>query len=637
MTGGQMDMKDEKLLDLYCFPPSSLLTASRISGRYTEEEIKNNAERLGSVLGNFGVSATVVNVTQGASVTRYEIEANPSVKLTSLTNLADDIAMSLGAVNVRIAPVPDKVGVIGIGIPNRISSTVYMRDLIESPEFVSASDPATVIIGRGVDGQNIVARLGELSHILIAGSDYSGKTVFMDSIITSMLYKASPEQLRFLLIDAKMVDLVFFNGIPHLLSPVVTDENRVIEALGWIETEIDRRNNLIWQRGKRNIDAYNESISKDEFMPRIVVVIDHVAVLLGIHKELEVAIGRISQNSLKCGVHLIISTQSPEIEVVNSIIKSINPSRIVFRLNWNEGSRIMLGTDEAKKLLGRGDMLYLPNGAEKPLRVQGCYISEDEIKRVVGHIEHTSSPPIYSKEMLAHLYNRSGSSSNISMLASKNYDEMDGHEFEAFCADLLQKNGYTKVRNTTGSGDYGVDIFAEKDGITYAIQCKRFSSNIGNKAVQEIFSGKNFYKCDKGAVLTNQYFTSAAKKTAEHTGVILWDRDFLVNLIVTSKRAYCTSISNINNHSLDGNWDSTLSAAEDPLLPAAIEAIIESGQGSTSYLQRRLKLGYARCVRLMDEMEERGIVGPFEGSKPRAVLITQEEWEKMGQAVDRHD
>lgn len=486
----------EESTEPYRYPPVTLLTATR-PGKAPDaaEELKSNAERLLAGMQSFGIGASIVNVTRGPSVTRYEIEPESGVKLATLTSRADDIALALGAVGVNIAPVPGKANVVGIEVPNRLVSTVYIRDLIDSPEFAAMSTPTSFVLGRDIGGQNIVADIAKLTHLLIAGTTGSGKSVCMNTLITSMLYKASPEELRFIMVDPKMVELGVYNGIPHLLSPVVTEPKRAAEALEWAVTEMDNRYNLLMQRGKRDIISYNEEVSREADgvpMPRIVIIIDEMADLMMVaHKEVETAVARIAQKARACGVHLILATQRPEAKVVTGIIKANTPSRIAFAVKGNLDSRIILDTGGAEKLVGRGDMLYLPIGAPKPLRVQGCYVSDDEVTRVVEYIS-AGGTSNYSAEMLSHLDKGSGSG---------------------------------------GNG----------------------GSSIGN--------------------------------------------------------------------------DSTEGA--DPMLPAAIEAIIESGQGSTSYLQRRLKLGYARAARLMDEMEERGIVGPFEGSKPRQVLITSDQWDEM--------
>ncbi|MDR0325818.1 MAG: DNA translocase FtsK [Oscillospiraceae bacterium] len=481
----------------YRFPSVSLLTATRpaldgMAGK-NEEELKHNAERLVAALQSFGIGASVLNVTRGPSVARYEIEPESGVKLASLTSRADDIALSLGAVGVHIAPVPGKANVVGIEVPNRMVSTVYIRDLIDSEEFRAMDSPTSFVLGRDITGQNIVADMAKLTHLLIAGTTGSGKSVCMNTLITSMLYKASPDDLRFIMVDPKMVELGVYNGIPHLLSPVVTEPKRAAEALEWAVAEMDGRYNLLMQRGKRDIISYNEEVSREPdgvTMPRIVIIIDEMADLMMVaHKEVETAVARIAQKARACGVHLILATQRPEAKVVTGIIKANTPSRIAFAVKGNLDSRIILDIGGAEKLVGRGDMLFLPIGAPKPVRVQGCFVSDKEVTSVVEYIKGSASAN-YSEEMLAHL--NSGASS------------------------------------APASTDIGVG-----------------------------------------------------------------------------------------------------GSPPDPMLPAAIEVIMESGQGSTSYLQRRLKLGYARAARLMDEMEERGIVGPFEGSKPRQVLMTPEEWEKM--------
>lgn len=478
----------------YRRPPVNLLTATK-PGQIadTSEELKSNGDRLLTALQSFGIGAAIIQVTRGPSVTRYEIEPEPGVKLATITSRSDDIALALGAVGVHIAPVPNKVNAVGVEVPNKLVSTVYIRDLIDSPEFAAMDSPTSFVLGRDITGQNIVADIAKLTHLLIAGTTGSGKSVCMNTLITSMLYKATPEELRFIMVDPKMVELGIYNGIPHLYAPVVTEPKRAAEALEWAVAEMDKRYGLLMQRGKRDIIAYNEEVSREPggvTMPRIVIIIDEMADLMMVaRKEVETAVARIAQKARACGVHLILATQRPEAKVVTGIIKANTPSRIAFAVKANLDSRIILDTGGAEKLVGRGDMLYLPMNAPKPLRVQGCFVSSEEVERVVSYIRGTGEPN-YSPDMLAY----------------------------------LEKGGNSEGVTTAGG---------------------------------------------------------SSEESA------------------------------------------------DPMLPAAIEAIIESGQGSTSYLQRRLKLGYARAARLMDEMEERGIVGPFEGSKPRQVLITQEQWEEM--------
>ena len=377
----------------YTYPQSSLLTEFNTNKSNTPDDFeikdKESASRLESILGSYGINTTITNVIHGPSVTRYELLINEGTKASELIKLADDIAFSIGAEKVRIAPVPNKTGVMGIGIPNKIT-TMYLRELIESQEFTSTNEPTSVIIGRGVYGQNIITDLKSLSHLLIAGAEGSGKTIFLDSLITSLLFKASPEQLRFIMIDAKMVDLNIYKDIPHLITPITSNGEKAISILEDVSTEIDRRYNLLLQGNYRDIDAYNSAMvekTNDKLFQRIVVIIDHLAMLYNVQNELEDILFCISEKASKCGVHLILSTQQPEAKVIKCIISVLNPSRISFYLNSQKGSKIILGTYEAVKLLGSGDMLYLPIGADVAFRVQGCYVSEEEIKRVATHIQ----------------------------------------------------------------------------------------------------------------------------------------------------------------------------------------------------------------------------------------------------------
>jgi len=383
----------KKVSKSYTYPQSSLLTEFNTNKSNTPDDFeikdKESASRLESILGSYGINTTITNVIHGPSVTRYELLINEGTKASELIKLADDIAFSIGAEKVRIAPVPNKTGVMGIGIPNKIT-TMYLRELIESQEFTSTNEPTSVIIGRGVYGQNIITDLKSLSHLLIAGAEGSGKTIFLDSLITSLLFKASPEQLRFIMIDAKMVDLNIYKDIPHLITPITSNGEKAISILEDVSTEIDRRYNLLLQGNYRDIDAYNSAMvekTNDKLFQRIVVIIDHLAMLYNVQNELEDILFCISEKASKCGVHLILSTQQPEAKVIKCIISVLNPSRISFYLNSQKGSKIILGTYEAVKLLGSGDMLYLPIGADVAFRVQGCYVSEEEIKRVATHIQ----------------------------------------------------------------------------------------------------------------------------------------------------------------------------------------------------------------------------------------------------------
>jgi S-DNA-T family DNA segregation ATPase FtsK/SpoIIIE len=376
--------------------------------------------------------------------------------------------------------------------------TVYIRELITSKEFTGTDSPTSFVLGRDIAGMNITADAEKLTHLLIAGTTGSGKSVCMNTLIISMLYKASPDELRFIMVDPKIVELSVYNDIPHLLAPVVTDPKKAAAALNWAVGEMDRRYMLLMESGDRNFTEYNQKAPPDKTLPRIIIIIDEMADLMMVaHKEVETAVARIAQKARACGVHLILATQRPEAKVVTGIIKANTPSRIAFAVKSSIDSRIILDTGGAEKLVGRGDMLYLPIGASAPLRVQGCYVSSGEVNEVVKHLRRNNGAPVFDSGLMA----------------------------------LLEKDSETE----TAQG-----------GFTFT-----------------------------GGTITPP------------------------------------------------------SGGADPMLPAAIEIIVESGQGSTSYLQRRLKLGYARAARLMDEMEERGIVGPFEGSKPRQVLITHEAWEKM--------
>ena len=418
--------------------------------------MRQNAERLNDTLASFGIEAQIINVTRGPSVTRYELELNRGVKLSKVTNLADDIALSLGASGVRIAAIPDKISVVGIEVPNRAVSVVLARDVIDSPEFRRSKSRISFAVGKDIGGSRIIGDIGKLPHMLIAGTTGSGKSVCMNSLIISLLYKAKPDEVKLIMVDPKMVELGVYNGIPHLLIPVVTDPKKAAGALQWAVTEMMRRYRMMADAGVRDLESFNKiAESSDEFekMPQIVVVIDELAdLMLVAAKEVEESICRVAQMGRAAGIHLV--------------------------------------------LVGKGDMLYAPLGQGKPKRVQGCFITDDEVQSVVDFIKKNDAAQ-YSEEIQADIERRSAQSG--------------------------------------------------KGGGTAA---------------------------------------SAAMDEPE-TG--------------------------------DG----------DEMTPAAVEVLLETGQASVSMLQRRLKLGYARAARIMDELEEKGIVGPFEGSKPRQMLITREQWEQM--------
>ena len=486
----------------YQFPPVDLLKAGSGQAHDGTEEMRQNAERLSDTLQSFGIEAHIINVTRGPSVTRYELELQRGVKLSKVTNLADDIALALGASGVRIAAIPDKISVVGIEVPNRIVSVVMAREVIDSPEFAKHKSKVSFAVGKDIGGNRIIGDIGKLPHLLIAGTTGSGKSVCMNRLIISLLYKAKPEEVKLIMIDPKMVELGIYNGIPHLLIPVVTDPKKAAGSLQWAVTEMMRRYRMMADAGVRDLESYNKQArmsADDEFepMPQIVVVIDELAdLMLVAAKEVEESICRIAQMGRASGIHLVIATQRPSADVITGLMKANIPSRIAFAVASAMESRIILDTAGAEKLVGKGDMLYAPLGQGKPKRVQGCFITDNEVQDVVTFIKDSSE------------------------------------------------------------AEYSDSVMAEID----------------KKAAESGKSG-----------------SGSSGSTAAET------------------------------ESSDG----------DEMLPAAVDVILETGQASVSMLQRRLKLGYARAARIMDEMEERGLVGPFEGSKPRQLLITREQWQAI--------
>ena len=484
---------------VYCFPPIDLL--KRPSGNVADgtQEMRENSKRLNETLASFKIDAHIVNVTRGPSVTRYEVELDKGVRLNKLTTVADDIALSLGAPSVRIAPVPGKISVVGIEVPNRVVTNVNLREVIDSSEFNRSKSKSTFAVGKDIGGSCIVGNIAKMPHMLIAGTTGSGKSVCMNSIIISLLYKASPEEVKLIMVDPKMVELGIYNGIPHLLIPVVTDPKKAAGSLQWAVTEMMRRYKIMSDSGVRDLESYNSMVDDEEVegekMPQIVVIIDELAdLMLVAAKEVEDSICRIAQMGRAAGMHLIIATQRPSADVITGLMKANIPSRIAFSVASAMESRIILDTQGAEKLVGKGDMLFAPIGTGKPQRVQGCFVTDSEVEAVAGYV----------------------------------------------------KDHYV--------ADYDQQVLEE----------------IEKKAVQ--------------------------------TG---------------NKKAANAIDPEPTDEELDG----------DEMLPAAVDVILETGQASVSMLQRRLKLGYARAARIVDEMEEKGIVGPFQGSKPRAILITKEQWE----------
>ena len=483
----------------YCFPPISLLKMPPRSGVNGTEEMKENSRRLNETLESFNIAAHIVNVTRGPSVTRYEVELEKGVKLSKLTNCADDIALSLGASGVRIAAVPGKISVVGIEVPNRAVTTVSLREVIDSDEFSASKGKSSFAVGKDIGGTCIVGNIAKMPHLLIAGTTGSGKSVCMNSIIISLLYKSSPEDVKLIMVDPKMVELANYNGIPHLMIPVVTDPKKAAGALQWAVTEMMRRYKTMSDAGVRDLESYNSIVEAEggERVPQLIVIIDELAdLMLVAAKEVEDSICRIAQMGRASGVHLIIATQRPSADVITGLMKANIPSRIAFSVASAMESRIILDTQGAEKLVGKGDMLYSPIGSGKPLRVQGCFVTDREVEAVTDYV----------------------------------------------------KNHFV--------ADYDQSVMEDID------------------------------------------------RKAQQTG---------------KKPAASASDPEPNAAELDG----------DEMLPAAVEVVLETGQASVSMLQRRLKLGYARAARIVDEMEEKGIVGPFQGSKPRTILVTKEQWAAM--------
>ena len=492
----------------YVFPPVSMLEPSRTADLSLEmEEQQHNGQLLIQTLKSFGVQAKILDICRGPSVTRYELQPAAGVKISKITNLSDDIAMNLAASGVRIeAPIPGKAAV-GIEVPNRHRSVVRMRELIESNAFLTARSKLTVALGRDIAGQVTCADLSKMPHILIAGTTGSGKSVCINSLIISLLYKSRPEEVRLLMIDPKVVELGIYNGIPHLLVPVVTDPRKASGALSWAVKEMDDRYRIFADCNVRELASYNKLAEENGFvdedgqpmpaMPQIVIIIDELADLMMVaSNEVEDSICRLAQKARAAGMHLVVATQRPSVDVVTGLIKANIPSRIAFTVSSPIDSRTILDTAGAEKLLGQGDMLFAPVGAQKPVRIQGCYVSDGEIESIVNFVKQT-------------------------------------HEEVAYDGKIMEE--------------------------------------IEKNAAQE------------------------------------------------------------KEHSRDGDEDSL----QDPMLNEAIRCVVEAGQASTSLLQRRLRLGYARAGRLIDQLEQLGVVGPHEGSKPRQVLMTYQQWlERTAQQPD---
>lgn len=497
--------------DTYEFPPLDLLNKS-VAPQDSDisSELNNNGTILVETLKSFNVQTKIVDISRGPAVTRYELQPASGVKISKITTLSDDIALSLAASGVRIeAPIPGK-SAVGIEIPNKFVSIVNMRELISSNEFKTSKSKLTVVLGRDISGEVVVADLAKMPHLLIAGSTGSGKSVCINSFIISLLYNARPSEVKLLMIDPKVVELGIYNGIPHLLVPVVTDARKAAGALGWAVNEMLKRYKKFAENNVRDLSSYNEIVENNiknnsnlnnnseenqeklEKIPQIVIVIDELSdLMMAAPNEVEDYICRLAQMARAAGMYLVIATQRPSVDVITGIIKANIPSRIALSVSSQIDSRTILDMSGAEKLLGRGDMLFAPAGSSKPLRVQGCFVTDKEIEKVINFVKTSQE---------------------------SDYDDNITKEIE--------KNS---VRNNTKSSD----------------------SN---------------------------------------------------------------SKSEENNNNID------------PVMKEAIKCVLEAGQASTSLLQRKLRLGYARAGRLIDEMEQMGIIGPHEGSKPRQVLINYQQF-----------
>ena len=478
----------------YEYPPVELLSKGSQKGiKGGAKALTDTATKLQKTLYSFGVSAKVENVSVGPAITRYELKPAEGVRVSKIANLADDIALNLAAETIRIeAPIPGKQAV-GIEVPNKEKQAVHLREVLESEEFENSESKLTIALGKDVAGNTQLADIAKMPHVLIAGSTGSGKSVCINTIITSIIYKAKPSEVKLVMVDPKVVELSVYNGIPHLLIPVVTDPKKAAGALAWAVQEMDNRYNLFAKKGVRDLKGYNKAVKKDEgvgMLPQIVIIVDELADLMMVAaKDVEESICRLAQKARAAGMHLVIATQRPSVDVITGLIKANVPSRIAFAVSSQVDSRTILDSVGAEKLLGKGDMLYFPAGAPKPARVQGAFVSDEEVEKIV---------------------------------------------------DFIKQNG---------TATYSEDILETIEN--------------SNKTDKEIAMEK--------------------------------DED-----------------------------DDT-----DQFLMDAIETVVETGQASTSFIQRKFKVGYARAGRIIDQMEERGVISGYQGSKPREVLMTLEKLNEL--------
>ena len=478
----------------YKYPSLSILKEPDKPSPQAEEALQKTARKLIETLHSFGVEAKIVDYSRGPTITRYELQPNEGVKISKITNLADDIALNLAAVGIRIEPIPGKTA-IGIEVPNEVLSAVYMREVIGTADFANFKSKLAFALGKDIAGNPVVGDIARMPHLLIAGSTGSGKSVCINSLVTSILYKATPNEVKLVMVDPKAVELGVYNGIPHLLIPVVTDPRKAAGALQWAVNEMTNRYKLFADNNVRDLKGYNAWAKEhdSEELPQIVIIIDELADLMMVApNDVEDSICRLAQMARAAGMHLVIATQRPSVDVITGIIKANVPSRIAFAVRQFVDSKTILDMGGAEKLLGKGDMLYFPIGTSKPMRVQGCFVSDKEVEQIVEFVK--------------------GQNEAV-------YDE-----------DIIEK--------------------IERAGET-------------PKAKDE----------------------SAGREA-------------------------------------------------DVLLPRAVEMAIDAGQASVAMYQRHLKVGYQRAAKLIDQMEERGIIGPFDGTKPREVLVTKAQWNEMMMNMD---
>ncbi|MBW6409722.1 DNA translocase FtsK [Clostridium weizhouense] len=469
----------------YLHPGLELLKVNNTKLKNSDKKgLLDNAEKLEEILSNFGVEAKVIQVTKGPSVTRFELQPSPGVKVSKIVNLSDDIALGLAASGIRIeAPIPGKAA-IGIEVPNSHQVPVFLREVLESEEFLKSNKKLAFALGKDISGKCVVGDLSKMPHTLIAGATGSGKSVCINSLIISLLYKYTPEEVKLLMVDPKVVELNVYNGIPHLLIPVVTEPKKAAAALNWAVREMEKRYQLFADKGVRNMESYNELFNKgiiQEKLPYIVIIVDELADLMMVcPNDVEDYIGRLAQMARAAGMHLVIATQRPSVDVITGVIKANIPSRISFAVSSQIDSRTILDSSGAEKLLGKGDMLYCPVGENKPLRIQGCFISEEEVEQVISFIKMKQGDNSYEEDIIEHI-------------------------------------------------------------------------------------------------------------NSESQGTVVEGEEV------------------------------------DELLQEAINAVVEYEQASTSFLQRKLRIGFNRASRIMDQLEERGIISEKDGSRPRKILITKED------------